>query len=56
MRIPRIYHNAELLPGHDYELEQQSAHHLSRVLRLKDDDALILFNGQGGEYHAQLKR
>lgn len=54
MRIPRIYHNAELVPGHDYELEQQSAHHLTRVLRLKQDDPLILFNGEGGEYHAQL--
>lgn len=55
MRIPRIYHNAELLPEHEYELEQQSAHHLSRVLRLKQDDPLILFNGEGGEYSAQLK-
>lgn len=55
MRIPRIYNKGELLTGSEYELDQQSAHHLSRVLRLKQDDPLILFNGEGGEYHAQLK-
>lgn len=55
MRIPRIYHQGSIQPGHEYELEQQSAHHLIRVLRLKDNDSLTLFNGLGGEYSAQLK-
>ncbi|MDD5241047.1 MAG: 16S rRNA (uracil(1498)-N(3))-methyltransferase [Sulfuricella sp.] len=31
------------------ELPEQAAHHATRVLRLKEGDAVTVFNGQGGE-------
>jgi 16S rRNA (uracil1498-N3)-methyltransferase len=54
MRIPRIYQPVDLSTGNLIELDKSAAHHLSRVLRLRQDDPVILFNGKGGEYHASL--
>ena len=54
MRIPRIYQNIELTVGNSISLDQAACHHLGRVLRLKNNNQIILFNGQGGEYLASL--
>jgi 16S rRNA (uracil1498-N3)-methyltransferase len=54
MRIPRIYQATSLSTGQTIELDKTSAHHLTRVLRMQDNHQLILFNGEGGEYHATL--
>lgn len=35
-------------------LPEEAAHHASRVLRLRLGDALVLFDGQGGEYSARV--
>jgi 16S rRNA (uracil1498-N3)-methyltransferase len=35
-------------------LDDQAAHHIQRVLRLKPGDAVTLFDGSGGEYAARL--
>ncbi len=54
MRIPRIFIDQPLESGADVVLAATISHYLSRVLRLEKNAALVLFNGQGGEYKAQL--
>lgn len=54
MRIPRIYQTCNLNAGEQIELDTAAAHHLSRVLRAASGDPVILFNGYGGEYRAEL--
>ena len=54
MRIPRIYTEQPLTPGREFTLEERAARHLIQVLRLKREADLILFNGDGREYPAQL--
>jgi 16S rRNA (uracil1498-N3)-methyltransferase len=52
----RLYVPAELQPGSACALPAAQAHHAARVLRLKAGDAVILFNGDGGEYAAIITR
>lgn len=54
MRIPRIYTPSTLNSGANIELDENAFSHAVRVLRLKQGDSLILFNGQGGEFEAEL--
>jgi 16S rRNA (uracil1498-N3)-methyltransferase len=54
MRIPRIYQATSLSVGQQIALDKISAHHLTRVLRMQDNQQIILFNGEGGEFHAHL--
>jgi 16S rRNA (uracil1498-N3)-methyltransferase len=49
----RVFLDAPLAQGNDISLEDAPAHHLARVLRLREGDALTLFNGRGGEWHAE---
>src|SRR3546814_3894873 len=42
------------LPGQRVALPETVANHLLRVLRLGVGDALIVFNGDGFDYHATL--
>lgn len=51
---PRIYHAAPLASGTDIVLDPVAARHLRESLRLSAGDALVLFDGQGGEYAASL--
>jgi len=50
MRIPRIYVPITLKSGDFVTLDAQASVHIARVLRLKKNDPVIVFNGQGGEY------
>lgn len=50
MRISRIYTEQALKQESQIALVGQRAHYLSKVLRLKVNAALILFNGDGYEY------
>ena len=50
---PRVFLDAPLAQGNDMSLEDAPAHHLARVLRLREGDALTLFNGRGGEWDAE---
>ena len=52
MRVPRIYQPITLSSGQIVELDAQATVHLTKVLRLRVGDALVVFNGQGGEYKA----
>lgn len=54
MRITRIYVDAELHVGTTLNLPAAQARHLSQVLRLDPNDALVLFNGDGCDYPARL--
>lgn len=54
MRIPRIYINQALAAGQELTLPADQAHYVSKVLRLKPGRPLLVFNGEGGEYEAQL--
>lgn len=55
MRIPRIYQPTSLAKGQLIELDAQAAVHLSKVLRMKSGDDLVLFNGEGGEFEASVE-
>jgi 16S rRNA (uracil1498-N3)-methyltransferase len=52
MRIPRIYHSSKLTTNSEIVLDDEAASHIGRVLRMKADQPLILFDGTGGEYNA----
>ena len=54
MAHPRFYCPGKLAAGQVIELPVNVAHHASRVLRLKQGDSIILFNGNGGEFQAAI--
>jgi len=54
MRIPRIYTANNLEPNCKIILNIPASKHILHVLRLKLGSSLILFNGAGGEYNAEL--
>lgn len=55
MRIPRFYIAQPLQVGCELVLPSDLHRHAIQVLRLRVDDDLILFNGEGGEYLATLR-
>lgn len=55
MRVSRLYLPVTLQVGQSVVLDDDSAHYLRTVLRLKQDSEIILFNGSGGEYLAVLE-
>lgn len=55
MPAPRFYCDAPLSAGARIALPEALAHHALRVLRLRDGEAIALFNGQGGEYPGVLE-
>jgi 16S rRNA (uracil1498-N3)-methyltransferase len=50
MRVSRLYVPLPLATNELVELDDDGGHYIRTVLRLKKDDAIILFNGMGGEY------
>lgn len=54
--MPRFYLDQPLAPGARFSLPPGPARHAARALRLAADDAVILFNGLGGEYSARIER
>lgn len=54
MSTPRVYVSLELAPGRSIELPARPAHHLLRVLRLKNSALVTVFNGDGHDYHGHL--
>lgn len=54
MRIPRFYINQPLAIGLELNLPDDIHRHAIQVLRLKMEERLIFFNGEGGEYLASL--
>lgn len=54
--ITRIHCPQGLAPGATVALPAVAGHHVARVLRLKEGDALTLFDGRGGEWSATIAR
>ncbi len=54
MRISRLYIDQALSPDSQITVSGQQAHYLSKVLRLKENTPLIVFNGDGTEFSALL--
>ena len=56
MSTPRFYLDQPLALGARFSLPPGPARHAARALRLAVDDAVTLFNGQGGEFSARIER
>jgi len=56
MTTPRFYCPIPLTVDSRINLPNAPAHHAARVLRLKAGDAVVLFNGQGGETHGVIEQ
>lgn len=56
MTAPRFYCPDDLHGRQRFDLPEQAAHHAVRVLRLKAGDALVLFDGRGGEFEAVIEQ
>ncbi len=54
MRVPRLYTSQSLSPNAEVLLVDDAAHYVSKVLRLRPDDSLKLFNGDDGEFSARI--
>jgi 16S rRNA (uracil1498-N3)-methyltransferase len=55
MRLTRVFVDAPLEAGALLPLPPGPAQHLARVLRAAAGDALVVFNGRGGEYAANIE-
>lgn len=54
MRVPRIYTDSPLTPGDETTLDAQATQHVGRALRMQPGQSLVLFNGDGYDYPAEL--
>lgn len=54
MRRIRSHVDADLQPGATVALPEDARAHLTRVLRLREGDPVVLFNGDGHDYPARL--
>jgi 16S rRNA (uracil1498-N3)-methyltransferase len=53
---PRLFVRTPLAAGARIDLDRAQANYLTNVLRLGDGDAVLVFNGQNGEWKARLKQ
>ena len=51
MRIPRIYQVGDYKVGDTLELSAEAFQHVVKVLRLKQQAPIILFNGHGSHFN-----
>jgi 16S rRNA (uracil1498-N3)-methyltransferase len=51
---PRFYRPGAIVAGQALALPKTVAHHVFHVLRLRQGNKLTLFNGEGGEYPAEI--
>ena len=54
-KLIRLFVAASLADGAAVELGQEQAHYVKNVMRLKEGDALALFNGSEGEFGARIE-
>lgn len=52
----RLFASAPLMTGGEYVLSENQAHYVLHVMRLKKGDEIFLFDGQNGEFKAQIDR
>ena len=53
MPTPRFWHDSPLSPGAEIALSESAQRHVA-ALRLRDGDAITLFDGSGDEWGAEL--
>jgi 16S rRNA (uracil1498-N3)-methyltransferase len=53
-RAPRLFVDAPLQAGETVALDRNQSNYLGNVLRLKAGDTILAFNGQDGEWQAEL--
>jgi 16S rRNA (uracil1498-N3)-methyltransferase len=56
MRLTRVHVEGPLASGRRITLEGNAASHVTRVLRLRVGAALVVFDGNGGEYEASIDK
>ncbi|MDW6093916.1 16S rRNA (uracil(1498)-N(3))-methyltransferase [Vibrio rhizosphaerae] len=54
MRVPRIYHPEKIRAASLVTLSEDAAGHVGRVLRMQTGQDILLFDGHGAEYPAEL--
>lgn len=54
MRLSRIYQPNVLEINQNLVLSSEASHYVSRVLRLRVNDSVTIFNGFGGEFRARI--
>lgn len=54
MSVPRFYCPPPLPRGNRFELPREAAHHAHRVLRLRANDPVQVFDGEGGAFDAKI--
>jgi 16S rRNA (uracil1498-N3)-methyltransferase len=54
MRLPRFFEPQPLAKDSTIELSDSAVQHISRALRMRPDEQILLFNGDGFEYLASL--
>ena len=54
MRLTRLYVPGPLAAAGEVQLPEPAAAHVSRVLRLRPGDPLLLFDGSGADFRAEL--
>jgi len=54
MRVTRSYVDLPLAVGQTVSLPEEAANHLVRVMRLREGEGCVLFNGDGHDYSATL--
>lgn len=55
MRIPRIYHPHPITQLGSLNLDDDAANHIGRVLRMKEGQQILLFDGLGAEFPAVIR-
>lgn len=55
VRQPRIHTSRPLSSLEEVELTGSASHYLTRVLRLKEGDSIILFDGDGSNYSGEIR-
>jgi 16S rRNA (uracil1498-N3)-methyltransferase len=53
-RMQRLFVGDALVEGQPFEASKDHFHYLTNVLRMGEGDAVLLFNGRDGEWHAKL--
>lgn len=52
--IPRFHCPFPLSPGAQIDLPEGAAHHALKVLRMREGDSVLLFDGRGGEWRSEI--
>ena len=54
-KMQRLYVTADLIAGKRAETAPEAVNYLANVLRMKDGDEILAFNGRDGEWRAALR-